>query len=197
LSLLLLPWTLLYVCSAHTSRSLLCLSQQNHSTPTMTEMFFLDQFLRCLLSSFGICFSFLQRILAHQNFAGVCNLHCGRHLNTPSARLCLYRRSRYGRKRLCTFVSTFNLSLLRQRQRLQETRTFPFSQPLQHRSRPQSTLSHTTPSSSRSPSATLSTPAHTSQIKKNGQAPQIVMLVITRKNKNRRLPHLLYEHSRA
>jgi len=163
----------------------------------MTEIFFLDQFLKCLLSSCGICFYFLRHILAHQNFAGVCNLHCGRHLNTPSARLCLCQRSQHGLRCLCTFVSTFSLSLLRQRQHLQETRTFPYSQPIQHCSRPQSTLSHTTPSSSRSPSATLSTPAHTSQIEKNGQAPQIVMLVITRKNKNRRLPHLLYEHSRA
>ena len=110
---------------------------------------------------------------------------------------CLCQRSQHGLRCLCTFVSTFSLSLLRQRQHLQETRTFPYSQPIQHCSRPQSTLSHTTPSSSRSPSATLSTPAHTSQIEKNGQAPQIVMLVITRKNKNRRLPHLLYEHSRA
>jgi len=32
----------------------------------MSEMFFLDQFLRCLLPSCGICFSFLQRILVHQ-----------------------------------------------------------------------------------------------------------------------------------
>jgi len=31
----------------------------------------------------------------------------------------------------------------------------------------------------------------------NGQAPQMVMLVITRKNTNRRLPHPLYEHFRA
>jgi len=44
----------------------------------------------CLLPSCGICFSFLQRILPHQNFAGVRNLHCDRHLTTPSARLCLF-----------------------------------------------------------------------------------------------------------
>ena len=31
----------------------------------------------------------------------------------------------------------------------------------------------------------------------NGQVPQIVMLVITKKNRNRRLPHPLYVHSRA
>jgi len=31
----------------------------------------------------------------------------------------------------------------------------------------------------------------------NGQAPQIVMLVVTRKNTNCHLPHPLYEHSRA
>ena len=86
------------------------------------------------------------------------NSHCGCHLTTPSARLCLCRRSRHARRRLCAF----NLSLLRQRQHFQETRTSPFSQPLQHHSHPQSTLSHTTPSFSRSPSATLSTPAHTS-----------------------------------
>jgi len=124
----------------------------------MFEIFFLDHFLRCLVPSCGICSSFLQRILAHQNFAGVRNLTCGRHLTTPSARLCLYRRSRHGRRRLCAL----NLSLLRQRQHSQETRNSPFSQPLQHRSHPQSTLSHTTPSYSKSPSATLSTPTHTS-----------------------------------
>jgi len=127
-----------------------------------TEIFFLDQFLICFFPSCGICFSFLQRILAHQNFVGVCNLNCSHHLTTPSARLCLCRRSRQGRRRLYTF----NLSLLRQRQCLLETRTSQFSQPLQHRSQPQSTLPHTTPSSSRSPSATLSTPAHTSQLGK-------------------------------
>jgi len=60
----------------------------------------------------------------------------------------------------CLFA--FNLSLLRQRQHVQETRISPFSQPLQYHSHPQSTLSHTTPSSSRSLSVTLSTPAHTS-----------------------------------
>jgi len=124
----------------------------------MSEIFFLDHLLRCLLPSCGICFSFLQRILAHQNFASVRNLPRGRHLTTPSARHCLCRRSRHGRRRPCAF----NLSLLRQRQHFQETRISPFSQPLQHHSHPQSTLSHTTPSFSGSPSATLSTPAHTS-----------------------------------
>ena len=66
--------------------------------------------LRCLLPSCGICFSFLQRILAHQNFGGVRNLTRGRHLLTTPARLCLCRRSRHGRRRLFAF----NLSLLRQ-----------------------------------------------------------------------------------
>jgi len=31
----------------------------------------------------------------------------------------------------------------------------------------------------------------------NGQAPQMIMLVITRKNTNHRLTHPLYEHSRV
>ena len=35
---------------------------------------------RCLLPSCGICFSFLQRILAHQNFRGVRNLTRDRHI---------------------------------------------------------------------------------------------------------------------
>ena len=76
----------------------------------MSQIFFLDHFLRCLLPSCGICFSFLQRILAHQNFGGVRNLTRGRHLLTTPARLCLCRRSRHGRRRLFAF----NLSLLRQ-----------------------------------------------------------------------------------
>jgi len=116
-----------------------------------TEIFFLDQFLIYFYFSCGICFSFLQRILAHQNFVGVLNLNCSSHLATPSAHLCLCRRSRQGRRRLYAF----NLSLLRQRKRLPETKTSPFAQPLQHRSHPQSTLPHTTPSSSSSPSATI------------------------------------------
>jgi len=85
----------------------------------MSQMFFLDHFLRCLLPSCGICFSFLQRILAHQNFVGVRNLT----RITPSARLCLCRRSRHGRRRLFAF----NLSLLRQRQQFQETRISPYT----------------------------------------------------------------------
>jgi len=89
----------------------------------ISQIFFLYHFLRCLLHSCGICISFLQRILAHQNFAGVRNLTRDRHLITPSARLCLCRRSRHGRRRLFAF----NLSLLRQRQHFQETRISPFS----------------------------------------------------------------------
>jgi len=120
-----------------------------------SQIFLLHHFLRCFRLSCGICFSFLQRILTHQKFAGVCHLTRGRHLITPSARLCLFRRSRHGRRRLFAF----NLSLLRQRQQFQETRISPFSQPLQYHSNPQSTLSHTTPSSSKSLTAT---PSHTS-----------------------------------
>jgi len=120
----------------------------------MSKMFLLHHFLRCFRPSCGICFSFLQRILAHQSFAGVRHLTRGRHLITPSARLCLCRRSRH----VCRRLFAFNLSLLRQRQQLQETRISSFSQPFQYHSNLQSTLSH----SSRSLSATLSTPAHTS-----------------------------------
>jgi len=95
----------------------------------------------CFFPSCGICFSLLQLILAHQNFACVRNPQCGRLCITAAARLYLCRRSRQGRRRLYTF----SLSLLRQRQRLQETRTSPFSQPLPHDSHSQNTLSHTTP----------------------------------------------------
>ena len=105
----------------------------------MSQILFLDHFLRCLLPSCGICFSFLQRILAHQNFGGVRNLTRGRHLLTTPARLCLCRRSRHGRRRLFAF----NLSLLRQRQQFLETRISPFSQLLQYHSNLQSTRSHT------------------------------------------------------
>ena len=117
-----------------------------------------EALIRCLLPSCGICLSFLQRILAHHNFRGVRNLTRVCHILTTEARLLVCQRSRHGRKRLCAF----NLSLLRPRQPLQETRISPFSQPLQHHSNPQSTLSHITPSSPSSLSATPSTPAHTS-----------------------------------
>jgi len=155
----------------------------------MSQIFLLHHFLRCFRPSCGICFSFLQRILAHQNFAGVRHLTRGRHLITPSARLCLYRQSRHGRRRLFAF----NLSLLRQRQQFQETRIFPFSQPLQYHSNPQSTLSHTTPSSSRSLSATPSTPTHMSLPGKRAGFANVHV----GKNINHRLPHPLCEHSRA
>ena len=123
--------------------------------PVLVEStFFL---IRCLLPSCGICLSFLQHILAHYNFRGVRNLTRARHIPTTSARLLVCRRSRHGRKRLFAF----NLSLLRPRQLLQEIRISPFSQPLQHHSNPQSTLSHITPSSPSSFSATPSTPART------------------------------------
>ena len=114
--------------------------------------------LICFFPSCGIFFSFLQLILAHQNFACVRNPHCGRHCITAATRLYLCRRSRQGRRRLYTF----SLSLLRQRQRLQETRTSFFSQPLPHDSHSQNTLSHTTPVSSSSSSATPSTHVPTS-----------------------------------
>jgi len=126
--------------------------------------------------SCGICFSFLQLVLAHQNFECVRNPHCGRHCITAAARLYLCQRCTQGRRRLYTF----SLSLLQQRQRLQETTTSPFSQPLPHDSHLQNTLSHTTPVSSSSSSATPSTSVPTSPTGKPA-GPTIVMLVITRK----------------
>ena len=118
--------------------------------------------LTCLFPSCGICFSLLQPILAHQNFSCVRNPHCGRRCITAAARLYLCRRSEQGRMRL----HTFSLSLLRPRQRLQETRNSPFSQSLTHDSHSQNTLSHTTPVSSSCSSATPSTPVPTSQLGK-------------------------------
>jgi len=76
--------------------------------------------------SCGICFSFQQLILAYQNLACVRNPHCGRHCITAVTHLYLCQRSAQGRRRLYTLI----LSLLRQRQRFQEIRTSPFSQPL-------------------------------------------------------------------
>jgi len=116
--------------------------------------------LTCFFPSCGVYFSFLQLVLAHQNFACVRNRgpHCGRHCITATARLYLCRRSRQGRRRLYTF----SLSLLQQKQRLQETRTSAFSQPLPHDSHSQNTLSHATLVSPSSSSATPSTPVPTS-----------------------------------
>jgi len=59
----------------------------------MSQIFLLHHFHRGFRLLCGICFSFLQRILAHQNFAGVRHLTRDRHLITPSVRLCLFRRS--------------------------------------------------------------------------------------------------------
>ena len=78
----------------------------------MSQIFLLYHFLRSSRPLCGICFSFLQRILTHQNFAGVRHLTRGRHLLMSPTRLCLCRRSRHGRRRLFAF----NLSLLRQKQ---------------------------------------------------------------------------------
>jgi len=128
----------------------------------MSQVFLLHYFLRSFRTLCGICFSFLLRILEHQNFAGVHHLTRGHHLIMSSSRFCLFRRSRHGRRRLFAF----NLSLLRQKQHFQETRISPFSQPLQYHFNLKNTLSHTTPSSSRSLSATPSTPAHTSLLGK-------------------------------
>jgi len=136
----------------------------------------------------GICFSFLQLILAHQNFACVRNPHCGRLCITAAARLYLCRRSRQGHRRLYTF----SLSLLRQRQRLLETRISPFSQPLPHDSHSQNTLSHTTPVSSSSSSATPSTPVPASQLGKR-QGPANSHVGKNTRTQNRRLLRLLYE----
>ena len=72
------------------------------------------------------------------------------------------KRSRQDCRRLFCFI----MSLLRQRLCLQEIRTSPFSQPLPHDSHSQKSLPHTTPVSSSSSSATLSTPAPTSQLGK-------------------------------
>jgi len=105
------------------------------------------------LPSCGIGFSLLQRILAHQNFRGVRNLTRGRHILTTKGRLCVCRRSQHGRRRLFAFQLP--------RQQFQETKISLLSQLLQYHSNPQSTLSHTTPSSPRFLSATPSIPAHT------------------------------------
>ena len=139
--------TPVYVFCPYLKVPLMPFSTKSFHRDMKAEIVFLDQILMCLFPSCGICFSFLQRILTHQNFQGVRNLHCGRHFTTASARFCLCRRSRQGHRRLYTF----DLSLLRQNQRLQETRISPLSQPLQHRSHPQSTLPHTTPLSSSPP----------------------------------------------
>jgi len=145
--------------------------------------------LICFFHSCGIRFSFLQLILAHQNFASVCNPHCGRHCITAAVRLYLCWLSRQGHRRLYTF----SLSLLRQKQRLKETRTRNHS----HRTPTRTTLclaQHLYP---------RALPAqHPQRLfprlwQENGQVPQIVMLVIRRKNTNHRLPHPLYVHSRA
>ena len=139
--------TRVYVFCLYLKVPLMPFSTKSFHRDMKAEIFSLDQILVRLFASCGICFSCLRRILTHQNFAGVRNLHCGRHFTTASARFCLCRRSRQGRRRLYTF----NLSLLRQKQRLQESRTSPLSQPLQRHSHRQSTLPHTTPLSSSSP----------------------------------------------
>ena len=90
------------------------------------------------------------------------NPYCSGDCITAAARIYLCRRSRQG----CRRLYTFSLSLLRRRQRLQESRTPPFSQPLPHDSHSQNTLSHTTPVSSSSSSATPATPVPTSQLGK-------------------------------
>ena len=115
----------LYPLYSHLQVPTLSLSVLISHFDMMSPIFFLDHFLRCLLPSCGICFSFLQRILAHQNFMGVRNLTRDRHILTTKARLCVCRRSRHGRKRLFAF----NLSLLRQRYLFQETIISPFSTP--------------------------------------------------------------------
>jgi len=156
----------------------------------ISQIFLLYHFLRSFRTLCGICFSFLEHILPHQNFAGVRHLTRGRHLIISSVCLCLFRRSRHGCKRLFAF----NLSLLLQKQHFHETRISRFSQPIQYHSNPKSTLSHTAPSSSRSLSATPSTPAHTSLLGKRA-GPANVHVGNNIKNTNHRLPHPLYEHS--
>jgi len=56
----------------------------------MFQIFLKHHFHRRFGPLCGICFSFLQRILAHQNFASVRHWTRGPHLIMPSARLCLF-----------------------------------------------------------------------------------------------------------
>jgi len=148
----------LYPLYSHLQVPTLSLSVLISHFDMMSQIFFLGHLLRCLVPSCGICISFLQRILAHQNFGGVRNLNQGRRIPTTKARLCVCRRSRHGRNRLFAF----NLSLLRQRQQFQENRISPFSQPLQYHSNPQTTLSLIPEISQRN---TLNTRAHVSDRK--------------------------------
>jgi len=90
----------LYLFGSYLKVPTMSFSAKSTYLDMVSEIFFLDHFLRCLLPSCGICFSFLQRILAEQNFAGVRNLPRGRHLTTPSARLCFCRRSRHVESRV-------------------------------------------------------------------------------------------------
>ena len=65
----------LYPLYSHLQVPTLSLSVLISHFDMMSQIFLLGHLLRRLLPSCGICFSFLQRILAHQNFGGVCNLN--------------------------------------------------------------------------------------------------------------------------
>jgi len=82
------------------------------------------------------CLSFLQQILAHQNFSRVCTTYLFRHFRASPGRPRLLGQSNGGRKRL----HTRNLQFI-QHHPLIETRTAPHTQPLSsgspgHNSRP-------------------------------------------------------------
>jgi len=138
----------------------------------------------CLFPSRCLCSSFLQQILAHQDFAHVHTLHCFRHRSTALARLCLCRQSAQGRRRL----HTLSLPLLRHRQHLQETRTSSYTQPLPHCSHPQNTRQHTKQPSSSSSSATPATPTPTSLSGKRAGPSG------NKKDKSHRILHLQHDH---
>ena len=83
-----------------------------------------------------VCLSFLQQMLAHQNFSRVCTTYLLCHFRASPGRLRLLRQSNRSRKRL----HTLNLELI-QHHPFIETRTSPHTQPLSsgppgHNSRP-------------------------------------------------------------
>jgi len=72
-----------------------------------------------------VCLSFLQQILAHQNFSRVCTTFLLRHFHVSTGLLRLLRQSSRGRKRLYAL----NLELIHHHPFI-ETRTSPHTQPL-------------------------------------------------------------------
>ena len=71
----------------------------------MFQIFLKHHFHRRFGPLCGICFSFLQRILTHQNFVGVRHLARGRHLIMSSTRLCLFHKD------FCTLSVLFDTFL--------------------------------------------------------------------------------------